>query len=124
MALPVAHEYTCLMVPGYKSPETKKIAHLKCMRGRYVVLYASQLPAAGTHFEGRLPQTGLIGLGPVVAPSRPAAAAAAWWGRGRVPICVVSSDNARELDITPPDAHIHASTDLQQLIRSKTLEWA
>jgi hypothetical protein len=28
------------------------------MRGRYVVLYASQVPALGTHSEVRLPQTG------------------------------------------------------------------
>lgn len=54
MALPVAHEYACLMVRGYKTAETKKTAHLKCMRGQYVVLYASQLPAADTLLEAML----------------------------------------------------------------------
>ena len=51
MTLPVAHEYACLMVRGYKTAETKKTAHLKCNSGQYVVLYASQLPAAGTLSE-------------------------------------------------------------------------
>jgi hypothetical protein len=51
MVLPVAHEYACLMVRGYKTAETKKTAHLKCMRGQYVVLYASHLPASGTLSE-------------------------------------------------------------------------
>jgi hypothetical protein len=37
----VWHEYACLMVRGYKTAETKKTAHLKCMRRRYVVMYAS-----------------------------------------------------------------------------------
>jgi hypothetical protein len=48
MALPVAHEYACLMVRGYKTAETKTTAHLKKMSGQYVVLYVSQLP---THQE-------------------------------------------------------------------------
>ena len=42
------------MVRGYKTAETKKTAHFKCMRGQYVVLYASQLPAAGTLSEAML----------------------------------------------------------------------
>ena len=42
--LAVAHEYACLIVRGYKTAETKMIAHLKKMCGRYVVLYANQLP--------------------------------------------------------------------------------
>jgi hypothetical protein len=54
MALPVAHEYACLMVRGYKTAETKTTAHLKKMGGQYVVLYASQLPAAGTLSEAML----------------------------------------------------------------------
>jgi hypothetical protein len=59
MTLPVAHEYACLMVRGYKTAETKKTAHLKCMRGRYVVMYPSQLPSTGTFSEGMmLPHTG------------------------------------------------------------------
>jgi hypothetical protein len=36
--------------------ETKKTAHLKNMRRRYIVLYVLQMPPAST--EGRLPQTG------------------------------------------------------------------
>jgi len=51
MALPVAHEYACLMVRGYKTAETKTTAHLKKMGGQYVVMYDSQLPAAGTLSE-------------------------------------------------------------------------
>jgi hypothetical protein len=47
-------EYACLMVRGYKTAETKKTAHLKCMRGPYVVLYASQMPAARTLSEAIL----------------------------------------------------------------------
>ena len=43
------HEYVCLMVRGYKTAETKKTAHLKNMRGQYIVLYVT---------EGRLPRTG------------------------------------------------------------------
>jgi hypothetical protein len=58
MALPVAHEYACLMVREYETAETKKTAHLKNICGRYLVLYASQVPAAETQTEGRLPQTG------------------------------------------------------------------
>ena len=54
MALPVAHEYVCLMVRGYKSTETKTTTHLKKMGGQYVVMYASQLPAAGTLSEAML----------------------------------------------------------------------
>jgi hypothetical protein len=54
--MPLEHQYACLMVRGYKTAETKKTAHLKGMRGRYVVLYASQVRPAST--EGRLPQTG------------------------------------------------------------------
>ena len=49
MAMPLHHEYACLMVRGYKTAETKKTAHLKNMRGRYIVLYVT---------EGRLPRTG------------------------------------------------------------------
>ena len=49
MAMPLQHEYACLMVLGYKTAETKKTAHLKNMRGRYIVLYVT---------EGRLPRTG------------------------------------------------------------------
>jgi hypothetical protein len=37
-------EYACLIVRGYKTAETKMSAHLKKMCGRYVVLYAKQLP--------------------------------------------------------------------------------
>ena len=48
-ALAVAHEYACLIVRGYKTAETKKTAHLKKMCGRYVVLYAKQLPAKEQH---------------------------------------------------------------------------
>jgi hypothetical protein len=47
--MPLQHEYACLMVRGYKTAETKKTAHLKNMRGRYIVLYVT---------EGRLPRTG------------------------------------------------------------------
>ena len=60
MALPVAHEYACLMVRGYKTAETKKTTHLKCMHGQYVVLYASQLPAAGTLSEAMLLHRGYL----------------------------------------------------------------
>ncbi len=58
MTLLVEHEYDCLIVRGFKTSETKKTLHLKSMRGRYVVLYDSKVPAVGTHSEGRLPQTG------------------------------------------------------------------
>jgi hypothetical protein len=54
MSLPVANEYACLMVRGYKTAETKKTTHLKCMHGQYVVLYVSQLPATGTLSEAML----------------------------------------------------------------------
>jgi hypothetical protein len=56
MAMPLEHEYVCLMVQAYKTADTKKAAHLKNMRGRYIVLYVSQMPPAAT--EGRLPRTG------------------------------------------------------------------
>ena len=49
MALPVAYEYACLMVRGYKTAETKKTAHLANMRGRYLLVYVT---------EEKLPQTG------------------------------------------------------------------
>jgi hypothetical protein len=49
MAMPLKYEYGCLMVRGYKKAETKKTAHFKNMRGRYIVLYVT---------EDRLPQTG------------------------------------------------------------------
>jgi hypothetical protein len=42
--LAVAHEYACLIVRGYKTAETKMTDHLKKMCGRYVVMYAKQLP--------------------------------------------------------------------------------
>ena len=41
-------EYACLIVRGYKTAETKMTAHLKKMCGRYVVLYANQLPRMET----------------------------------------------------------------------------
>ena len=49
MAMPLHHEYACLMVRGYKRAETKKTAHLKNMRRRYIVLYVT---------EGRSQRTG------------------------------------------------------------------
>ena len=36
------YEYGCLMVRGYKTAETKKTAHFKNMRGRYIVLYVTE----------------------------------------------------------------------------------
>ena len=41
-------EYACLIVRGYKTAETKMTAPLKKMCGRYVVLYANQLPRMET----------------------------------------------------------------------------
>ena len=42
MAMPLQHEYACLMVRGYKTAETKKTAHLKNMCGQYIVLYVTE----------------------------------------------------------------------------------
>jgi hypothetical protein len=53
--MPLEHEYGCLMVRRYKTVETKKPVHFKNIRGRYIVLYVSQMPPAST--KGRLKRT-------------------------------------------------------------------
>ena len=49
-ALPVAHEYACLIVRGYKTAETRMTTHLKNMCGRYIVLYAKLIDVISGHW--------------------------------------------------------------------------